>query len=345
MDQVNSVEPHELSTVLSSALYEVLIKVFEAHRARLAEEEGGQYDDPQFSKSGKALALSAQQLARMMFRALDYLPPGEITFADYGRAILAADKAAYPTAGRYREMLREAFVKRQIVPNKAALNIQTNFEISLDRPVDLDDLVDSDWVAYEFANHHRDLLRIPDSVDAFHVHRRLRTEKRFSKRGAKIRDIVFRVSWDHVEENGVGRGLPPSRRVTAGTTLVINADRSRDAEVEVGGGVVEIVQQPVAKMDQAQTLRLDRRRRRLRTVAGGKESLLIRARLTSDLGEGQRGARDEMLDHLMKEGLVELDERSVGPDGKLRSTVIHAQTRQGVLKLGSTARMLHIAAR
>ncbi|HUW08315.1 MAG TPA: hypothetical protein VM537_01235, partial [Anaerolineae bacterium] len=345
MDQVASVEPHELSTVLSSALYEMLIKIFEAHRTRLAEKEGAGFADPEFSKSGEALVLSARQLARMIFRALDYLPPGEITFADYGRAILAADKTAYPHAGRYREFLRDAFVKRQIVPNGAALNIETNFEIPLARPVDLEDLVDSDWVAYEFANQQRDLLRIPKSVEAFRVHRRLKTEKRFNQGGAKVQDIVFRVSWDHIEENGVGRGLPASRRVTAGTTLVINADGSQDAEVGLGGGAVEMVQGPVTKMEQAQTFGFDRRRRQLRTVRGGKETLLIRARLTSDLGESQRQARDEMLDHLMTEGLVEIDEHAVGPDGKLRSTVVHAQTRQGVLKLGGTARMLHIATR
>jgi len=345
MDQVASVEPHELSTVLSSALYEMLMKIFEAHRKRLAEKEGAGFADPEFSKSGEALALSAGQLARMLFRALDYLPPGEITFADYGRAILAADKAAYPHAERYREFLRQAFVKRQIVPNKTSLNVETNFEIPLPRPVDLEDLVDSDWVAYQFANQQRDLLRIPKGVDAFRVHRRLKTEKRFNEGGGKVQDIVFRVSWDHIEKNGVGRGLPDRRRVTAGTTLVINADRSRDAEAELSGGAVEMVQRPVGKMEQAQSLGFDRRRRQLRAIKGGKETLLIRARLTSDLGESQRQARDEMLGHLMAEGLVEVDEHAVGPDGKLRATVVHAQTRHGVLKLGSTARMLHIASR
>jgi hypothetical protein len=199
-------------------------------------------------------------------------------------------------------------------------------------------------VAYEFANQHRDLLRIPESVEAFHVHRRLRTEKRFNKRGDTVTDIVFRVSWDHVEENDVA-GLPRQRRVTAGTTLVINADRSQDVEVEVGEGYVEFAQMPVQKLEALQHSDMARRARRLRTVKAGKGTLLVRARLTSDLGESQRKARDQMLSHLIHEGLVELDQHAIGPDGELRPTIVHGQVRQGVVKLSGTARMLHIASK
>jgi len=344
MDEVVSVEPHELSTVLSSALYEMLINIYEERLKGLVEREGEHFSDPEFSLSGKALALSAQQLARMIFRALDYLPPGEISFADYGRAILAADKAAFPRKGHYREFLRQAFVKREIVPYKSALNIDTNFEFALERPVDLNDLIESDWVAYQFANQHRDLLQIPKGVESFRVHHRLKTEKLLNKGGKKVQDIVFRVSWDHIEDSAASGGLPDRRRITAGTTLVINADRSRDAEGGTGGGFVEMVQMPARKLDAAQSFN-STRRRQMRTIRGGKETLMIRARLTSDLGESQRKARDEMLVHLMQEGLIELDDYIIGPDGKLRSTVIHAQTRNNVLKLSGTGRMLHITTR
>ncbi len=342
MNALFSVEPHELSTVLSSALYEMLTQIYEERRKELVALEGGNFSDPAFSLSGKALALSAQQFARMIFRALDYLPPGEISFADYGRAILAADKAAFPTKGHYREFLRQAFLDREIVPHKSALNIETNFEFALERPVDLNDLVESDWVAYQFANQYRDLLQIPEGIESFRVHRRLKTEKLLNEGGRKVEDIVYKVSWDHIEDNAVGGGLPDRRRITAGTTLVINADRSRDAEVETGGGFVEMVQMPASKLDEAQSFNPDRQRRQMRTIRGGKDTLLIRARLTSDLSESQRMARDAMLERLLREGLVEVDDHAIGPDGKLRANIIHAQTRNNVLKLNGTGRMLHI---
>jgi hypothetical protein len=345
MDQVVSVEPHDLSTVLASALYEMLVKIYKERLEGLIEREGDNFRDPEFSLSGKALALSAQQLARMTMRALDYLPPGEITFADYGRAILAADKAAFPRYGRYREFLREAFVKRKIVPNKAALNVETNFEFALDNPVDLNDLVESDWVAYQFANQYRAFLRIPDDVESFHVHPRLKTQKRFNEGGETVHDIVFKVSWDHVESNETGRGLPNKRRVTAGTTLVINADRSHDVEVETGGGFVEMVQMPVRKLDTTRSANPNLQQRRIRMIRGGKDILLVRARLTSDLGEQQRQARDEMLEHMLHESIIELDDHAIGPDRKLRATVVRGLTRNNILKLRGTGRMLHIATR
>ena len=72
---------------------------------------------------------------------------------------------------------------------------------------------------------------------------------------------------------------------------------------------------------------------------------MIRARLTSDLGESQRLSRDEMLDASVREGLIEFDDHAMGPDGKLRPSVIHAQTRNNVLKLNGTGHMLHITTR
>jgi hypothetical protein len=80
-------------------------------------------------------------------------------------------------------------------------------------------------------------------------------------------------------------------------------------------------------------------------IRGGKDILLVRARLTSDLGEQQRQARDEMLVHMLHEGLIELDDHAIGPDGKLRVTVVRGLTRNNVLKLRGTGRMLHIATR
>jgi hypothetical protein len=200
-------------------------------------------------------------------------------------------------------------------------------------------------VAYQFANEpkNRALLQIPSDVESFVVHRRLETEKKINRRGDTVRDIIFRVSWDHLEDNRVGSGLPAQRRVTAGTTLVINADRGRDAEAVPGGGVVELVEPPFSQLKATKTFDLGAMPRRLRAVRAGKETLLVRARLTSDLGRSQQEARDDMLEHLMREGLVELDERAMGPDGNPRAAVVHAETRYNAIKLRGTARLLHIA--
>jgi hypothetical protein len=345
MDQVPSVEPHELSVVLSSALYELFLRIYAERHEDLVAQDGERFPDPGFSMSGKALAISADQLARMIYRALDYLPPGEASFAAYGRALWAADMVAFPDDGACRDGLCQAFVNRKIVAEEDALHVKTGFEAPLEQPVDLDDLVDSDWVAYQFANLHRDLLAIPKEVESFRIHPRLRTGKWRGEDKPLLEDILFRVSWDHVEDNGVGRGLPPRRRVTAGTTLVINTDGGCDADPVAGGGFVELAQTPATKLSVAQSYDPDRQRRLLRVTKPGKDTLLVRARLSSDLGESERKARDQMLAHLIDEGLVELDEHAVGPDGNLRSAIVYAQTRSNVVRLRGTTRMLHIASR
>ena len=46
----------------------------------------------------------------------DYgLPPGEIAFSDYGRAIWAADRKSNPDSPQFRQFLAEEFVRRDII--------------------------------------------------------------------------------------------------------------------------------------------------------------------------------------------------------------------------------------
>ena len=68
---------------------------------------------------------AAAQFKRMVLRGLDYLPPGEVTFADFGRAILAADQASFED-DTWRLWLRGHFVKRGIVTRAADLDVKTN---------------------------------------------------------------------------------------------------------------------------------------------------------------------------------------------------------------------------
>ena len=63
----------------------------------------------------------------MIFRALDYLPPGEASFADYGRAILASDQASYPDDDQERRWITEEFVRRHIVPAASVLAVSRDF--------------------------------------------------------------------------------------------------------------------------------------------------------------------------------------------------------------------------
>ena len=103
-NRVNRYEPHALSEVMSGALYAVFARIYDRLRK----------DNPDWS-SGKALFVAGGRLKRMTLRALDYLPPGEVSFAGYGRAILAADQASHPKDSEVRDWLKEQLDRKSVV--------------------------------------------------------------------------------------------------------------------------------------------------------------------------------------------------------------------------------------
>lgn len=212
-------EPHALSEVLSNALYSVMIEMFERCKAEVAAEDGVE----PLAASGRALFIAANRFKRIIFRALDYLPPGDVAFADYGLAMIAADQASHPADEQERAWIREAFVKRHIVPDVKSLFIKTNIEVPALRGLDLQTIAESDWAAYDFANRHRKLLGIPEDIP-FQVRPRLDVTKRYyHEEGARdVRELIFKVSWDVAEENPATSVFPKRRQLKVGTTLAID---------------------------------------------------------------------------------------------------------------------------
>ena len=292
-------EPHTLSQVLSGALYTVMVKVHDDLKRRYVQEEGGS----EISVSGKALWVGAERFKRMIFRALDYLPPGEVSFADYGRSIIAADQASHPDAGQERDWIREEFVRRHMVPNREALQVETNFEHPALKEVDLHTLVASDWAAYEFANRNRQLLRIPSGIP-FQVQPRLDVTKVYYHRDGKqkVRECLFKVSWEQPEPNPLGLRFPRHRQITVGTTLAI------DWHTRV---VRALLTSDHSKRRQEQ--------------------------------EEQQAARDCMLRQMADTGLLRLGRQSIGPAGKELRTIGRGESANGLMRVRGAARMLHIA--
>jgi hypothetical protein len=299
-------KPHELSEVLSGALYTVMIKIHKKLKKEYAEGDPNR----EYSVSGKALAVGAMQFKRMIFRALDYLPPGEVSFADYGRAIIAADQASYPDDEQEREWIGEEFVKRRMVLNEKALEVKTNFEYPPLSTVDLQTLVESDWAAYDFANQNREFLCIPQEDEEpaipFKVRPRLDVTKLYYHRDGKhrVRECLFKVSWDHQEPNEIGSRYPHLRRITVGTTLAIDWDTKNVRAL----------------------LTSDHTKR------------------PEELYEQQKD-RDQMLQWLVDEGLLKLKRQAMGLDSEPLRSVISAESLQGCMRVRGAARMLHITRR
>jgi hypothetical protein len=298
-DIVSRSEPHSLSEVLGGALYAVMLKTYKA----VWNEQAAKTSKPPASSSGRALFIASERFKRMIFRALDYLPPGEATFADYGRAILASDQASYPDQGWERQWIGEEFVHRGIVAKASELAVQTDYEEKTLKGIDLKTLVESDWAAYEFANSNRKLLRIPPG-EPFRIRPRLDGTKlyyhRGERRGAKdgqrrVRECLFKVSWNTTEQNQLGSAFPKRRIVTAGTTLAIDWETSK-----------------------------------------------VRALLTSEIAPEHQADRDGLLRRLTDQGVLRFGGTAVGLDGLPRPDMIRAESMKGAMRILGTGRMLHV---
>jgi hypothetical protein len=288
-------EPHDLSQVLSGALYSVMVKIYNEQRRIEAEKS----DRPEVERHSRALWIAAQRFKRIIFRALDYLPPGEVSFADYGRAIVAADQATHPDKNQEREWLSDEFFRRRIVAKRGDLEVKTNFAHASLKDIDLQTLLDSDWAAYEFVNQNREFLGVPEKIH-FRVRPRLDTTKKNylgENETREDRELILKVSWDIKERNAVGAALPAKRQITVGTTLAIDWNTRQ-----------------------------------------------VRALLSSDSSRRQALDRDAMLEKLLDNGVLRLGQSAMGADGRWLTTAIRAETMKDMMRVRSSARMLHITA-
>lgn len=215
LSQIQGSDPHDLCRVLTAALYSVLVKMHEDRKKEVMTKTGAS----EYSASGRALALAAAQFRRMTLRALDYLPPGEISFADHGRAIIAADQTSHPHDPQEREWIVDEFVRRGMVRDRGALLVSVPPKDCL-QGIDLEKLATSDLIAYVFANSEagRQLLCIPSGME-FQVEPRLPVERKFYHRNTDgsstektVREYLLKVWWYQEEENALGQAFPPNDR-------------------------------------------------------------------------------------------------------------------------------------
>lgn len=232
-------EPHELSTVLTGALYAMLVADYEEIRrkdfqeklvkerqkrkeARLPAPTREEKDKICFSVSGFALFKATEKFKRIAFRALDYLPPGEISFADYGRAMVAADTYSNPEDSEPRDFIKAEFLRRGMVDDAGSLDpVDPSFDLPAD--LDLEQLARSDWAAYQFAEKWRKKLLIPANIP-FEVRPRLDvSRKTWRKNGqpAVARALLFKTAWQSTQEFQVGDFFHEVA-VTRGTALAID---------------------------------------------------------------------------------------------------------------------------
>jgi hypothetical protein len=232
MENRTSDEPHDLSRVLTGAFWSALVKV---HNNSLDNAIKNNKNPGISGKrlAGDTLGSSIRAIRCMLFRALDYIPPAETTFADYCRAVLRADEVLYPKDDDgYRQILKDEFLDRNIINDIREFECAPEVEWI---DANLDEILDSEWTAYAFAEKMRPLLKIPPKIpfrllprqDVKRSYRVGHDELGYSK------EFVFQVTWEKPEENIGASGLASRRSVFHGTTLVLGREPNKKGQVPV----------------------------------------------------------------------------------------------------------------
>lgn len=115
-------EPHARGAILVGAVFDAFLTIFERRTADLMRLGTGRStrSDEELSRDlvnrlAAEAAKAAEHVLRMCVRGLDYLPVTDVTFGEYLRAILTADRDLVPEDPRcYRVILTDAFRRRGI---------------------------------------------------------------------------------------------------------------------------------------------------------------------------------------------------------------------------------------
>jgi hypothetical protein len=118
-------EPHDRGSFLVAAVFDAYLCIYEdriADLKRIATGGTGVLPDGELhpdlvNRMADEAAKSARHVLRMCIRAMDYVPPTDITFGEFLRALITADTDLVPNDDRrYRVAFIEAFRKWGIYP-------------------------------------------------------------------------------------------------------------------------------------------------------------------------------------------------------------------------------------
>lgn len=339
MRAIASDEPHDLSQVLSGALFDLLLELFKEAQSEETQDK--------YANSGYALSVATTKLTAVIYRALDYLPPGEISFADFGRAMLAADEVVWPdTAHSSLRTLLKAQLLRRGIGTGETLSSYRNFvppdlsEETLERFAD----GESDWKVYDFVNRYSNLFRIPDNTP-FQVHKALVLNK-VENRPKTAREI----------EQQEGR---QARHEAASEEELADPDDGPDGDEDLsqdgsGGHLVErSLRELLIKVSwrRRETIRIGHLEREFEflygtTVSFDLEEKRVLVRLTTNSDgftddhdmasqKRQRDARQNLISEWLDAGLLS----EMGDDSSTPQLI----TTDGVCEVRNMAHMLHVA--
>lgn len=117
------IEPHERGSFLVAAVFDAFVSIFERRTADLmrlfaiTDRSDAELHPDLIARLAAEAGKAADHMLRICVRALDYVPPVDLRFGEFLRAMITADADLVPDDTlRYRIAIAEAFRKRGIFP-------------------------------------------------------------------------------------------------------------------------------------------------------------------------------------------------------------------------------------
>jgi hypothetical protein len=177
--------PYPWSEVLTGAMWDILSGMFATYRAKPKKNTNKPPSDKE------ALLWAVNRFRRVAFQPLDYLPPVDVQFSDYARAVLRADELVDPVdEDDLRGLMREVFEKRGIDYSTEDPQAGSVYFYAYD----IDRVSRSRTDAYHFLHENRRQLCIPADQDISVVDL-YRTDKTVIGGGKLPREIVLQYVW------------------------------------------------------------------------------------------------------------------------------------------------------
>jgi len=174
----DSLEPHEVSEVLTAAMFDIIIELSKQYIERgvaWKEEDQVEMADTARHKAAKqAFWYTIDRMQRMAMQPLDFLPPVDVTFRDYALAVLRAEQLSNPTDPYgYRKTMFDVFRKRGILAKEEEDTLlKTNYLYDRNNPrlyfhASMIEITKSRSSVYDFLDNNRNPLGIPLLRDFF----------------------------------------------------------------------------------------------------------------------------------------------------------------------------------
>jgi hypothetical protein len=162
-------EAHKASQVITGAVFDILKAVANQYLSQERQAERKNAATP-----ANGLWWAIERMGRLALQPLDLLPPADVRFLDYARAMLRVDELNDPDdPHKYRRILREVFHLRGLCPRpiEQCTADPESCALTLERPPRLDVFHDlgeasrSRTAAYRLVNDNRKQFGIPYGQD------------------------------------------------------------------------------------------------------------------------------------------------------------------------------------